>query len=177
MWWCCISSPRINSSLFFSVWVVPCKIKGGIERWIKGKDIHNHVSTQESWTQELNQREVHTQVHSSIKCETAWEFFLWAEIACKTHGGRVGYQNLRVESTCTMALILYDSAICLKRFTPIFHFFAIFHLFSFSPNKSECFQPVFCHQKWLSHHRGWVWVIHVLHAAMIYIQLWLACTV
>ena len=37
-------------------------------------------------------------IHSSIKCETAWESFLWAEIACKIHGGRVWYQNLCVES-------------------------------------------------------------------------------
>ena len=126
--------------------------------------------------QDLRNTLLESEKHSSIKCETAWESFLWAEIACKTHGGRVGYQNLRVESTCTMALILYDSAICPKRFIPIFHFLAIFHLFSLSPTKSGCFRPVFCHQKWLSHHRGWVWVIHGLHAAMIYIQPWLACT-
>ena len=55
----------------------------------------------------------------------------------------MGYQNLCVESTCTMALILYNSALCPKRLIPIFHCFAIFHLFSLSPTKYGCFRPVF----------------------------------
>ena len=55
----------------------------------------------------------------------------------------MGYQNLRVQSTCTMALILYHSALCPKRLIPIFHCFAIFHLFSHSTTKSGCFRPFF----------------------------------
>jgi len=59
-----------------------------------------------------------------------------------------------------------------QKINPHVSFFvvAVFHLFPLSPTKSGCFWPVFCHQKWVSHNRGWVWVIRGWHAAMVYMQ-------
>ena len=60
--------------------------------------------------------------------------------------------------------------------SPFFIVLSFFTYFHTAPTKSRCFRQFFCHQKWISHHRGWVWVIHGLYAAMVYMQLWFACT-
>ena len=41
----------------------------------------------------------------------------------------MGYQNLRIESTITMVLVLYHSALCPNRLIPIFQFFLPFFTF------------------------------------------------